>query len=135
MHYNIHQWTDSEKRRHYQVILWKISGFILLFFVFPVIAWILGLIRSDLEYPPTPGSGDVQTWIGLIFAAEALGYGKLMHWVWCNAQDPSRSDFWDAKAGKKTIVPFGLRIIKLDFPQFRFCLCTPSIDGAVLGPI
>jgi GNAT superfamily N-acetyltransferase len=97
MHYTIHRWTDSEKRRHHRVILWKISGFTFFVFVLPVISWIL----SYLEYPSALGAGDSQIWIGLTFAVGALGHGKLLHWAWCQLQDPSRSDFWDAKAGKK----------------------------------
>lgn len=103
MHYSIHRWTDSEKRRHHRVNFWKISVFVLLVFVLPVMAWIFSQVQSDLEYPPAQGEGDVHIWIGLLFAIEALGYGKLLHWAWCQAQDPSRSDFWDAKADKKAI--------------------------------
>jgi GNAT superfamily N-acetyltransferase len=99
MHFTIHRGTDSEKRRHHRVNLWKISVFVLLVFVLPIIAWIFDLTK----YPPAPGAGDGRIWIGLLFAAEALGCGKLLHWIWCQVQDPSMSDFWDAKAGKKTI--------------------------------
>jgi GNAT superfamily N-acetyltransferase len=99
MHYTIHRWTDSEKKRHHRVNLWKISGFIFLVFVLPVVAWAFDLT----EYPLVPEAGDSQIWIGLIFGLEALGCGKLLYWVWGQAQDPSRSDFWDAKAGKKAI--------------------------------
>jgi GNAT superfamily N-acetyltransferase len=99
MYYTIHRWTDSEKRRHHRFNFWKINGLIFFVFVLPVIAWILDLI----EDPLASGAGDGRIWIGLLFAAEALGCGKLLYWIWCQVQDPSMSDFWDAKVGKKTI--------------------------------
>jgi GNAT superfamily N-acetyltransferase len=68
-----------------------------------VIAWIIAQAQSDLEYPPSPGAGDVRIWISLILAATGLIYGKLLHWAWCQVQDLSRSDVWDAKADNKKI--------------------------------
>jgi GNAT superfamily N-acetyltransferase len=99
MYYTMHRWTDSENRRHHRGNFWKINGLIFFVFILPVIAWIFDLI----EYPLASVAGDGRILIGLLFGAEALGCGKLLHWIWCQVQDPSMSDSWDAKVGKKTI--------------------------------
>jgi GNAT superfamily N-acetyltransferase len=133
LHYTIHRWTDSEKRKHHQVVLWKVNGFILLFFVLPVIAWIFGLIRSYQEYPPTLGAGDSQIWIGLIFAVEALGFGKLLHWVWSQIQDPSRYDFWDAKADKKVLGSLWVVHHKVGFSSISVLFVHPTYRRRGVG--
>jgi N-acetylglutamate synthase-like GNAT family acetyltransferase len=96
-------------------------------------AWIFAQVQSDLEYPPAPGTGGIRFWLGLLFATEALGFGKLLHWAWCQAQDLSMSDFWDAKTDNKKVGSLWVTHHKAGFTSISVLCVQPKYRRRGVG--